>query len=73
MAVGAIMAWRVSKKENVQVERPAWRDDSLDEWRKQRDAEAEVIRGERTSQPPDASGAATEEHTEKKRHQRIGG
>lgn len=73
MAIGAIMAWRMSKKENVQDEKPAWRDDSLDDWRKQRDAEAEAVRGERTSQSPDLSGAAAEEKAETKRHQRIGG
>lgn len=74
MAVGAILAWRMSKKENILDEKPAWRDDSLDDWRKQRDAEAEAVRGERaTGQAADLSGAAAEEKTEKKRHQRIGG
>ena len=73
MAVGAIMAWRMSKKENILDEKPAWRDDSLDDWRKQRDAEAEAVRDERVSQAADLSGAAAEEKTEKKRHQRIGG
>lgn len=74
MAFGAIAAWRMSKREPHQQDgTPAWRDDSLDDWRKQRDEEAETIRQQRASEPGQLSGAAAEEQAEKKRHQRIGG
>ncbi|MBA4179861.1 MAG: hypothetical protein C0506_04660 [Anaerolinea sp.] len=74
MAVGAILAWRMSKKESIQDEKPAWRDDSMDDWRKARDLEALAEREQRASQPGgESSGAAAEEKAEKKRHQRIGG
>ena len=74
MAIGAIMAWRMSKRENkAETEQPLWRDDSLDDWRKERDAEIEVERLQRIQQPKQPTGAAAEEQSEKKRHQRIGG
>ena len=74
MAVGAIMAWRMSKKENkTDTEPPLWRDDSLDAWRKERDAEIETERLQRIQEAKQLSGAAAEEQSEKKRHQRIGG
>lgn len=73
MAFGAIAAWRMSKREPHQQDgTPAWRDDSLDDWRKQRDEEAEAIRQERSSTTGELTGA-TEEKAETKRHQRIGG
>ncbi len=74
MAIGAVMAWRMSKKENkVDTEAPLWRDDSLDDWRKERDAEIETERLQRIQEAKQPSGAAAEEQSEKKRHQRIGG
>ena len=73
MLVGGIAAWRMSKNENVaRPEQPTWRDDSLDDWRKQRDADAErtrVLRQESETH----EGGATEEKSETVRHQRIGG
>ncbi|MGE5149786.1 MAG: hypothetical protein ACM3II_06650 [Rhodospirillaceae bacterium] len=72
MAFGAIAAWRMQKREPRSEDgRPAWRDDSLDDWRKQRDQEADVRRQEREEQS--LSGAVAEEQAERKRHQRIGG
>lgn len=74
MAVGAVMAWRMSKKENkAETEQPLWRDDSLDDWRKERDAEVDAERLQRVQEPKQHGGAAAEEQAEKKRHQRIGG
>ncbi len=73
MLIGGIAAWRVSRKENVTIVEPtAWRDDSLDDWRKERDAEAERIRIER-EQSATHEGGAAEEKAETVRHQRIGG
>ncbi len=74
MAIGAVMAWRMSKKENkADIEPPLWRDNSLDDWRKERDAEIETERLQRIQEAKQPSGAAAEEQSEKKRHQRIGG
>jgi hypothetical protein len=75
MAIGGIAAWRMSKKENTTiVEKPGWRDDSLDDWRKQRDAEAEQERVARASLEGTLhEGGAVEEKSETQRHQRIGG
>jgi len=73
MAVGAIAAWRMTRKENTtSIEQPAWRDTSLDDWRKERDAEADSVRAARLEGEPH-EGAAAEEKSETKRHQRIGG
>lgn len=74
MAVGAVMAWRMTKRENkAEAEQPLWRDDSLDDWRKERDAEIDAERLQRVQQSSQHGGAAAEEQSEKKRHQRIGG
>ena len=69
---GAIAAWRMQKREDVRESQPKWRDDSLDDWRKQREAQADAERAERTSRPDLAEGS-TEEREEAKRQQRIGG
>lgn len=74
MAVGAIMAWRMTRRENrAETEQPLWRDTSLDDWRKERDAEIEVERLQRLKDAKLHGGAAAEEQSETKRHQRIGG
>jgi hypothetical protein len=58
-------------------EPPQWRDTSLDDWRKRRDAEVEAERQARLANSPGVAGApetATgSEHTETQRQQRIGG
>ncbi|MCZ2108450.1 MAG: hypothetical protein LC118_02570 [Dehalococcoidia bacterium] len=73
MAIGGIAAWRASKRENtVEPEKPGWRDTSLDDWRKEREQQAEQERSVRASQPEQLSGQAEEQNVEKK-HQRIGG
>ncbi len=75
MAIGGIAAWRMTKKENsTEIEKPAWRDTSLDDWRKQRDADADVERKQRAENPAALhEGAAAEEQAKTQRHQRIGG
>ena len=73
MAIGAIAAWRMTRKEAKKEEEPAqWRDDSLDDWRSQRDAEAEAERIARSKDSAHRTGQAVEE-TETKKQQRIGG
>jgi hypothetical protein len=73
MGVGGVAAWRMTKKQDqVSMEKPAWRDDSLDQWRKDRDTEAETQRIARV-QSDLHEGAAAEEKAETVRHQRIGG
>ena len=74
MVVGGIAAWRMSKKETTRIETPAWRDDSLDDWRKERDAQAEQARAIRPSDDPTHLSTGSEEQQETtKRHQRLGG
>ncbi len=73
MAIGGIAAWRASKKEDtVETDKPAWRDTSLDDCRKEREQQAEQERTVRASQPEHLTGQAEEQNVEKK-HQRIGG
>lgn len=75
MAIGGIAAWRMGRNEDKhEAEKPQWRDTSLDEWRKQRDAEFDVDRVKRaqtTTAAIQAGGA--EEKQETQRTQRIGG
>ena len=74
MAFGAVMAWRMSRKEDdvTDVEKPRWTDDSLDEWRRERDAQAEADRVARAEAAGNRTGEPREE-TETHRQQRIGG
>lgn len=75
MAIGAIAAWRMTRGEaRRDEEAPAWRDDSLDDWRRERDAAAEAERAARAALPRDAltTGQASDEG-ETRKHQRIGG
>lgn len=70
-AVAAVVAWLFRKPED-ESNKPTWRDDSLDEWRKERDLNAERDRKERATQAKTSTGRA-EEQEEKQQHQRIGG
>jgi hypothetical protein len=70
--IGAIAAWRMQKHQDVAQTQTKWRDDSLDDWREQREAAAEAERTERASRP-DLTEGATEEREEARRQQRIGG
>jgi hypothetical protein len=73
LTVGGIAAWRVSKRDRDRSEAPAaWRDDSLDDWRRERDANAEAHRTERATNPEETTGRG-DEQAETKKHQRIGG
>lgn len=44
--VGGIAAWQMSKHADT-AEQNTWRDDSLDDWRRERDAEVARARAER--------------------------
>lgn len=73
MVLGAIAAWRASKKDDAAAaEKPAWRDDSLDEWRRDRARQADEEREARHLGSELHTGRPEEETAEKK-HQRIGG
>ena len=71
MLAGGIAAWRLSKKDTTAPEKANWRDDSLDDWRNERDSEAERIRLSRASE---GLTTGSEEQQETKKHQqRLGG
>ncbi len=75
MVIGAIAAWRISKRENdPAADRPAWRDDSLDDWRRERDLGIDEERNARDAAlTGDHLSLGQEEAPETQRHQRIGG
>ena len=72
MFAGGIAAWRASKRQDDRPETPAWRDDSLDDWRKERDAEAEHRRKNRANEPHTSTGSEEQQETTQ-HHQRLGG
>lgn len=74
MVIGAIATWRATRKESTPVEKPVWRDDSLDDWRRERSRQAEEERASRGQQPQaDVKTGRAEEESVQKKHQRIGG
>ncbi len=76
MFVGGIAAWQSTKRHNekVEIEAAGWRDDSLDDWRRERDAAAEAERLARaTTGESETPSGRPEEQAEARRHQRIGG
>ncbi len=72
MVAGGIAAWRASKKSNAAPETPLWKDDSLEDWRKERDAQAETDRLQRPNDSHLSTGSEEQQET-KKQHQRLGG
>lgn len=74
LGMGGVAAWRASKRsdERERERAAAWRDDSLDEWRRERERIAEEERARRAAAAETRTGS-TEERDEKKQHQRIGG
>ena len=73
MAVGGIAAWRMSMKQSDEAEKPGWKDDSLDDWRKERDALAEQARAARPLENTHLSTGSEEQQETKKHTQRLGG
>ena len=74
MVIGAVATWRAMRKDDAAGEKPAWRDDSLDEWRRERSRQAEAERTARGQQATaDTKTGRAEEESVQKKHQRIGG
>ncbi len=78
LLVGGIAAWRVTRSEQARSDpatfQPAWRDESMDDWRKERDAAAEAERQQRTQGVAgEFSTGRAEEQAVEKREQRLGG
>lgn len=75
LGIGGVAAWRASKRSDEQEREraAAWRDDSLDDWRKERERIAEEERARRAAEEGELQAGATREGDEKKQHQRIGG
>lgn len=74
LGIGGTAAFLASRRREEQDRdrAAAWRDDSLDDWRKERAAMAEEERARRTAEGETHAGS-TQERDEKKQHQRIGG
>jgi hypothetical protein len=71
--LGAWAAWRRQKRSDATaIDQARWRDDSLDQWRRQRDEQAETDREARAARS-DLEPASTEEREEARRQHRIGG
>ncbi|MGE0601794.1 MAG: hypothetical protein AB7J35_19765 [Dehalococcoidia bacterium] len=73
MIFGAIAAWRISRTDSTKPDTPSWRDDSLDEWRKERDQQAEQARASRPAEQQHLATGSEEQQDTKKQHQRLGG
>lgn len=75
LGIGGVAAWRASKRteEQDRERAAAWRDDSLDDWRKERERMAEEERARRATAETETHTGSTREGDEKKQHQRIGG
>lgn len=71
MFIGGIAAWRALKAEDERQNQPAWKDSSLDDWRRARDAEVEAEREERLADAFESKQKEIREAEE--RQQRIGG
>jgi hypothetical protein len=73
MVFGGIAAWRMSKKDSTKPDATTWRDDSLDDWRKDRDQQAEQARATRPAEQQHLATGSEEQQETKKHHQRLGG
>jgi hypothetical protein len=77
MVIGAIAGWRLLKRDQqaeVEQQKNGWRDDSLDDWRRERDAAAETERAARVLEEASVLNTGrAEEGAQTKRNQRIGG
>ncbi len=75
LGMGGVAAWRASRRSDDQDRErsAAWRDDSLDDWRKERERIAEEERARRATAETETHAGSTREGDEKKQHQRIGG
>ena len=80
LSIGGVAAWMVSRK-SARFDAPetkTWRDDSLDDWRREREAQAEAEREQRTATPatPEthlSTGQEEQQETQRTTHTRLGG
>lgn len=74
LGIGGTAAFLASRRREEQDREraAAWRDTSLDDWRRERERIAEEERALRAATGETRTGS-TEERDEKKQHQRIGG
>jgi hypothetical protein len=74
---GGIAAWLVSRKGASfdQPDNKQWRDDSLDDWRREREAAAEAERQQRAESPGMhlSTGQEEQQETQRTTHTRLGG
>lgn len=72
--IGAVGAWRKHQRERA-ASAAEWRDDSLEEWRRERDARAAAERERRFREAQAAlhTGRESQEERETSHQQRIGG
>lgn len=76
MGVGGFFAWRATRSQQVREVQPkTWRDDSLDEWRNERDTRADAERQGRATETADGlqHEARAESERVEQRHTRMGG
>jgi hypothetical protein len=77
LAVGGLIAWRAIRAQQEREAQPAtWRDDSLDDWRRERDRAIEAEREQRQQRPPGEVHPASESREGdqgRKTHTRLGG
>ncbi len=73
MIFGGIAAYRMSKSESTKPEGSTWRDNSLDDWRKERDQQADEARATRPAEQQHLATGSEEQQEVKKHHQRLGG
>ncbi len=73
LALGGFLTWqRTRAKDDRDPAKPDWRDDSLDDWRRERDEAAATARDARAADPASHASTAAEE-SEPVHHQRLGG
>ncbi|MDZ7728579.1 MAG: hypothetical protein U5Q44_10535 [Dehalococcoidia bacterium] len=77
LAIGGIAAWRITRNRdtaaNPEATQAQWRDDSLDEWRRQREAEAEAARQQRAREAAKRPPSDEETRTTEQTRTRMGG
>lgn len=76
LGIGGVVAWRATRTQQTREVQPkTWRDDSLDEWRNERDARADAERQGRATEAADGphGEARAESERVEQRHTRLGG
>lgn len=72
--IGGLAAWQMTRhRQTAEEQQTTWRDDSLDDWMREREAQAERERAERLKHRVQYDPEAPEQQEEAIHHQRIGG